>query len=534
MGIRSRTFALAAASCGLALTTQIATERAASACGGCFHEAPPVANPTQDVADITDERMLLSVSQNQTTLYDQIRYTGNPASFAWVLPIKGNVDIGLSADIMFDSIDALTATQITGPTLPSCPPPPFCPGSYYGDDDESGGGGGCSSSDDSSAFGADNASTESDSATSSGGGSGLGGDETPPVTVTKQDNVGPYETVQLHSTDPQALNKWLTQNGFVIPANVTPIIDAYVSEGFDFLAMRLLPNEGVQAMRPVRVTTQGASLQLPLRMAAIGTGATVGITIWVLAQGRYEPQNFPFFHIEDSQLTWDFSASSSDYATQRAQQEANFAGRGWEIESSVDIASSSISTAILTSGASVNAAATDPTTASDDYLPITISSDDDAGASSSDGGDAGDAGDASAPDASPDASIVESADDVRNQDIATLLEPSSPSTGIVRITRMRSDISHSAMTTDFYLQAATDQSELSNDRNVTKSTNAPVCPTYPACPATSTASATNGNSAGGSGCTTMPRRENSSGMILTFIGLFGLIFTRVIRVRRRK
>ena len=107
--------------------------------------------------------------------------------------------------------------------------------------------------------------------------------------MTKAENVGPYATVQLHSTDSSALDNWLAQNGFNIPSDVVPIINQYVSEGFDFLAMKLLPNQGVQAMRPVRVTSKGGSLSLPLRMAAVGTGATVGITIWVVSDGRYEP-----------------------------------------------------------------------------------------------------------------------------------------------------------------------------------------------------------------------------------------------------
>src|SRR5215472_7748239 len=122
----STRIAIAGVTCAFVSMTQLAVEREASACGGCFHEAPQPQNPTQGVTDITDERMLLSVSQTQTTLYDQIRYSGTPTSFAWVLPIKGTVDVGLSADIVFDSIDALTATQITGPLPPSCPPPPFC------------------------------------------------------------------------------------------------------------------------------------------------------------------------------------------------------------------------------------------------------------------------------------------------------------------------------------------------------------------------------------------------------------------------
>jgi hypothetical protein len=93
-----------------------AGQRPASACGGCFHP------PTQTVSDITDERMLLSVSSTQSTLYDQIEYSGSPTSFAWVLPIHGTVTVGLSADVLFNSIDAMTATQINPPPV-NCPSP---------------------------------------------------------------------------------------------------------------------------------------------------------------------------------------------------------------------------------------------------------------------------------------------------------------------------------------------------------------------------------------------------------------------------
>jgi hypothetical protein len=215
-----------------------ADERRASACGGCFQP------PTQTVTDITDERMLLAVSSTQSTLYDQIKYSGSPSSFAWVLPIHGTVTVGLSADVLFNSIDTLTATQITAPPQ-NCPTPNCNFGGPTG-------------------FGAaDNASTGTEA----------------PVQVLAQAIVGPYATVQLHSSDSSALDSWLIANGFNIPAAVQPILDAYVKEGFDFLAMKLLPNQGVQAMRPVRVTTPGASFSLPLRMASVGTGAVTGITI---------------------------------------------------------------------------------------------------------------------------------------------------------------------------------------------------------------------------------------------------------------
>jgi hypothetical protein len=463
-----------------------ASERNAAACGGCFHP------PTQTAADITDERMLLATSQTQTTLYDQIRYSGTPSSFAWVLPIHGTVDVGLSADVLFDSVDAITATQIQAPPYPACPGPP----SYCED-----------------LNGAESDAGSASNATAPGGGG---------VVVTKQQNVGPYETVQLHATDSSALNNWLTTNGFSIPADVTPVIDEYVTEGFDFLAMKLLPDEGVQAMRPVRVTSQGAALSMPLRMAAIGTGATVGITIWVVADGRYEPQNFPFFHIEDSQLVWDWSTQSSNYSVLRAQNEANLAGKGWEIESSLGLNETLISGVIQSGGIYFagggfggGGGVAPEANASDDYLPV----------GDADGGTDSDGG------------AGESADQVRADDIAALFAGMAGPT--VRVTRMRSDISHAAMTSDFLLQASTDQSELSNTRFVTQSVNA-QCPIYSGCdvvgygtPAQANAAATNNETGSVGGCAAAARAEGDGGLS-ALLGIIGLVFVRKLNDRKKR
>jgi hypothetical protein len=466
-----------------------AGERHAAACGGCFHP------PTQTVTDITDERMLLAVSGQQSTLYDQIQYSGSPSNFAWVLPTHGVVTVGLSADVLFDSIDELTATQIN-------PPPQNCPAPS------------CRNT----AF-APNASQ-------------AGGDSTAPVTVLAQANVGPYATVQLHSSDSTALDNWLTSNGYNIPAAVQPILDAYVKEGFDFLAMKLLPNQGVQSMRPVRVSTPGASLALPLRMASIGTGAVTGITIWIVADGRYEPQNFPFFHIDDSQLVWDFAGNLSNYTTLRVAQEAKSHNSTWEIESSIEL-NQALITSVITSGGqyygngSISSAPSDP---SIDYLPV---------GSADAGADAG----------------TQTAEEVREADVTSLFTGmSAPS---VRVTRIRSDIAQSAMTQDIVFQASSDQSELSNIRQVTQSVNL-TCPIYNGCNyvgtgtpaqaaqaadggvvtgtfagvdggATTGSGAASGSNANG-GCTTSPGNAGSG---VGFAALAGLIGIAVQRAARR-
>jgi uncharacterized protein DUF2330 len=268
--------------------------RDAAACGGCF--VPPEEN-----TQVTGHRMLLSVSPTETTLWDQITYTGNPSSFAWILPTKGIVEVGLSSDALFAFVEQATTVTVAPPPL-NCPgPPDGCFGSPGVDD----------------GFGA----------SAGAGGSSAGG-----VTVVAQATVGPYETVQLKSDDPAALKTWLSSHNFSVPADVQPIIDAYVADHFDFLALKLVPGQGLDAMRPVRVTSPGASPTLPLRMVAAGTGALTPITLWVLGEGRYETANFDNFTIDPNSVIWNWDTQLSTYTTLKQAAFTQNGGLGWLTE----------------------------------------------------------------------------------------------------------------------------------------------------------------------------------------------------------
>src|SRR6185369_10289566 len=107
------------------------------------------------------------LSTQQTTLYDQITYSGDPSSFAWVLPIKGVATVGLSSDALFQNLGADTQVTISAPQI-NCAPPPYC------------------------GNGAGGSGSFTTTASSSSGGMG-------DVNVISQEVVGPYETVQLMS-----------------------------------------------------------------------------------------------------------------------------------------------------------------------------------------------------------------------------------------------------------------------------------------------------------------------------------------------
>jgi hypothetical protein len=155
----------------------------------------------------------------------------------------------------------------------------------------------------------------------------------------------------------------------------------------------------------------------------------------VVGSGRYEPQNFASFLIAPSSLIWDWSISSSNYATLRTQKEQAFANAAWQIESSVDRSPYTIESSILQ----------DPTASA--YQPIPA----------------------------PDGGVGQTALEVRSQDLNTLFPLGGSS---VRITRMRADLSQAALATDLVLQASSDQSPVSNIYQTTLSINAncPVCP----------------------------------------------------------
>lgn len=245
-----------------------------SACGGCFH--PPTADSV-----VTGHRMAFALSDTRTVLWDQIEYSGAPGEFGWVLPIQPGAYVEASTDAWFEALDTFTTVRVTAPQLRCAT--------------DSGGGFGCGASD------------EGSNMRASGG---FYGDD---VLVLHHGTVGPYETVTLRSSDAGSLRTWLSGHGYVVPQDIDPIIDAYVSEGADFIALRLIPSAGVQQMTPVRVVTPGGKPFLPLRMVQAGTRGDVDIVLFVIGEQRYGLVDLAEAKVDLGALSFDFASNESNY-----------------------------------------------------------------------------------------------------------------------------------------------------------------------------------------------------------------------------
>ncbi|HEY6727637.1 MAG TPA: DUF2330 domain-containing protein [Polyangiaceae bacterium] len=265
--------------CLLVVALIVGLASRAFACGGCF--SPP---QMTGVSEVVGHRMVFAISNERSVLWDQFEYSGSPEEFSWVLPIQPGAYLEEAEQAWFDALDAATEASVSSPAL-AC-----------------GGGTGQSGC----ACGAMSADASGASAESSYQGP-------PSVQVVDRRTVGPYQVVTLHSEAGDELFRWFDDNGYFVPEDIAPIIEAYVSEGADFIAVKLRPGQGVQQMTPVRVVTPGGEGILPLRMVAAGVRDQVDIVLYVIGEHRYRMPDLVEVFVSDAELEWDFTRNDSNY-----------------------------------------------------------------------------------------------------------------------------------------------------------------------------------------------------------------------------
>jgi MYXO-CTERM domain-containing protein len=243
--------------------------------------------------------MAVSLSPEETTLWDQIEYAGDPEDFVWVLPVRNGAPVELADNAFFEALEQATRITLQAPT----PPRTFCPNPC---------GGGLAAAAERGDFAADG---------------GMGG-----VEVHHQATIGPYETVTIGSEDPDALVAWLRDRDYAVPDSILPTIRFYTDQGMDFAVLRLAPNAGVNQMQPVRVSMPGMNPTFPLRMVAAGVEGKVGLELFVFAEGRYEAENFAMAEVDRDAITYDWDTGQFSYDDLLSDALATEEGRVWVTE----------------------------------------------------------------------------------------------------------------------------------------------------------------------------------------------------------
>jgi hypothetical protein len=288
-----------AAVCGLALVMVAlgALEpRAALACGGLFCDGPPP-NPFSPLPVAQNgENVVFAIDKDpaggatRLTAHIQILYTGDAAKFSWIVPVDAAPTLGVGTDQLFTSLLGATQPrfQATYATEGQCLPEPRCTA--------------CQNK---GPAGNGSASGSADAGTTA-----VPGDA---VTVSFQGAVGPYDAAVIQSTDPTALETWLTSNGYVVDDTARAIIAAYVHENKFFVAVKLMNGKDTKSIQPVVLKFIGSEPCIPLRLTAIAANPDMPVRIWVLGNGRVVPKTFFEVKVDEARIDW--ASGGSNYAS---------------------------------------------------------------------------------------------------------------------------------------------------------------------------------------------------------------------------
>jgi len=120
----------------------------------------------------------------------------------------------------------------------------------------------------------------------------------PAVKIEAQFVVGEYDIVILSATDSSALDIWLKQNGYKIPAGAERVLRPYVASGMKFFVAKVdiekvkFDKSGRTLLSPLRFHYDSETFTLPIRLGLLNSKGTQDLIVNILAPQRYQVANY--------------------------------------------------------------------------------------------------------------------------------------------------------------------------------------------------------------------------------------------------
>ncbi|MCB9673714.1 MAG: DUF2330 domain-containing protein [Alphaproteobacteria bacterium] len=260
----------------------------AQACGGFFcNNIEPVEQAGEAIVFEVDP------VSNQTAMHVQVSYQGPPTEFAWIVPVSGTPDLFLSNDALFNTLGMMTqprfnmwwdavgqcdiwmwdaALDSNANGAPGVPQPP----------------------------------------PSQGGG----------VTVLAQETVGPYDTVTVGATDTEALIDWLQANDYAVPDLLGPVLQPYIGEHRNFVALKLTSGADTGDLAPLGMRYDGVRPAIPVQLTSVAATPDMQLVTYVLGPNRAIPTNYLHVELNEAAVDWFNYGSNYRDVLSRAADEA--------------------------------------------------------------------------------------------------------------------------------------------------------------------------------------------------------------------
>ena len=117
------------------------------------------------------------------------------------------------------------------------------------------------------------------------------------VRVEARYDVAEYDISILSAEESDGLIRWLTDNGYKIPAGAEPVIGSYIKQKMHFFVAKVNIKRfdalGRAYLKPLQVRYETAKFMLPLRLGTVNAKGPQDLVIYALTrQGRVEATNY--------------------------------------------------------------------------------------------------------------------------------------------------------------------------------------------------------------------------------------------------
>lgn len=250
--------------------------RSASACGGTFCDSGPTAMPV----DQTGENIIFVMGDGIVEAHVQIQYQGDPAKFAWIVPMQQVPEVTVGSEQLFDNIMAATRPVYGFNTVAAQ----------------------CGGQNQRGVLSADNGSFGGSGGTSAG----------PGLNVTQQ-TVGSFEIATLQGGTVDEIVQWLSMNGYEQIPDAPAILQRYVDKNFVFVAVKLTAGAGLDEIHPLVFSYPGGEPCVPLELTAVAAVPDMGVRTYFLGAHRVVPANYR--HVLVNPLKIDWLNTGSNYTS---------------------------------------------------------------------------------------------------------------------------------------------------------------------------------------------------------------------------
>jgi hypothetical protein len=117
------------------------------------------------------------------------------------------------------------------------------------------------------------------------------------VTIESQFTVGEYDILVLSARESNGLERWLTQNGYRIPAGANQLLRPYIRQQMKFFVAKVnlaeYETSGYQSLRPLQISYESPRFMLPIRLGMINAETAQDLIVYILSpEGQAEVTNY--------------------------------------------------------------------------------------------------------------------------------------------------------------------------------------------------------------------------------------------------